>query len=111
MSKQKQKGTAAETAVVNYLTERGINAVRNPPQGAKDKGDINLIGIPVIVEVKNHARMDLATWIREAAEEKMNDGAIAGIVWHKKRGQGSPGRWYVSMTGEDFLHLLDMIKS
>lgn len=106
LSKNKAKGTTAETAVVNYLNSIGIVAVRNPPQGAKDKGDINIIGVPVVIEVKNCARMELSEWIKEAIDEKGNAKAEVGVVWHKKRGKSNPGDWYVTMTGDDFALLL-----
>ncbi len=43
MSKSKQKGTAAETAVVKYLKANGFpKAERRALQGNLDKGDISL---------------------------------------------------------------------
>ena len=42
MSKSKQKGTSAETAVVNYLKDKWkIPAERRALTGALDKGDIS----------------------------------------------------------------------
>jgi len=106
VSKNKAKGTAEETLVTNYLNDNGILAMRNPPQGAKDKGDINLVSIPVVIEVKNHARMELASWLDEANTEKFNAGAEIGVVWHKRARKGSPGQHYVTLDGESFLVLL-----
>jgi Holliday junction resolvase len=110
LSKSKDKGTAAETAIVTFLNEQGITAVRNPPQGAKDKGDINLLTLPVAVEVKNHATMKLAEWVDEAVTEKGNASKSIGVVWHKRLRKGSPGDWYVTMTGQDFIQVLKALQ-
>lgn len=106
MSAQRQKGTAAETAVVNYLRERGfVGAERRALKGGKDEGDITGLG-PVCVEVKNCKTMDLAGWVDEAMVEKANARAEIGAVWAKRRGKGSPADWYVVMTGAQFADLL-----
>jgi hypothetical protein len=54
-NRPKQKGTAAETAIVNALIEEGwVHAERRTLSGAADKGDVKLgDGIPVMVEAKN----------------------------------------------------------
>ncbi len=57
MSKSKQKGTAAETAVVKYLKANGFpKAERRALQGSLDKGDISGID-DVVLEVKDHKKM------------------------------------------------------
>lgn len=97
MSKSKQKGTAAETAVVNWLKEQGRKHVeRRSLSGTNDRGDI--AGIPsVVIEVKNHARMELAQWISELETEMKNDKAETGVVIHKKRGTTDVGEWYATI--------------
>ena len=111
MSKQRQKGTAAETAVVQYLQSFGYKAMRNPLHGTKDKGDIHIDNIPVVIEVKNCAKMELSQWIQEAETERANARADSAVVWHKKRGKSSPGDWYVTMSGETFIGYLDKIET
>ena len=105
MSRQKQKGTAAETAVVRYMKQFGWNVERRALTGSADMGDIT--GIPVVIEVKNHKIMKLAEWVDEAIVEAKNAMVAVGVVWHKRKGKGSPGDWYVTMTGHSFLTLLD----
>lgn len=102
MSKQRAKGTGAETAVVEYLRTSGHPRVeRRALSGQLDRGDI--AGIPdVVIEVKNCARMALSEWMDEAQEERANDRALMGVVWHKRKGKGSPADWYVTMRGDDF---------
>lgn len=106
MSAAKRKGTAAETAIVTYLRSIGfIHAERRALNGTQDRGDI--AGIPaVVIEAKNCARQELAAWVGEAETERDNDGASLGVVWHKRRGKADPRDWFVTMSGEQFAHLL-----
>lgn len=106
MSASKRKGTTAETAVVQYLQTMGFTqAERRTLGGAKDRGDI--AGLPgVVIEVKNCARQELAGWVEEAERERDNDNATLGAVWHKRRGKGNAADWFVTMSGEQFAHLL-----
>ena len=106
MSAAKKKGTAAESAVVTYLRAAGfVQAERRTLNGTKDRGDI--AGLPgVVIEVKNCARQELASWVAEAELERDNDGASLGVVWHKRRGRGSASDWFVTMSGAQFADLL-----
>lgn len=106
MSAAKRKGTAAETAIVDYLRTAGfVQAERRTLNGAKDRGDI--AGIPgVVIEVKNCARQELSSWVNEAELERDNDNATLGVVWHKLRGRTSPADWFVTMSGAQFVNLL-----
>lgn len=110
MSASKRKGTAAESAVVQYLQTMGfVQAERRSLNGAKDRGDI--AGLPgVVIEVKNCARQELAGWVAEAEVERDNDGADLGVVWHKLRGKGNPADWFVTMSGQQFAALLREIQ-
>lgn len=110
MSASKQKGTTAESAVVAYLRGCGVeHAERRALHGSADLGDI--AGIPgVIIEVKAHRTFALSEWVDQmlAAVRRVpfND-QVVGVVWHKRRGKGSPADWYVTMTGEQLMWLLD----
>lgn len=106
MSAAKKKGTAAETAVVQYLRAVGFTQTeRRTLGGTLDRGDI--AGLPgVVIEVKNCARQELGAWIAEAEIERDNDRASLGVVWHKRRGKGNPGDWFVTMSGAQFAALL-----
>ncbi|KUJ65599.1 hypothetical protein ACZ90_45945, partial [Streptomyces albus subsp. albus] len=90
MSASKKKGTSAESAVVAYLRSRGfIQAERRALNGSQDRGDV--AGIPgTVLEVKNCARTELASWVDEAEIERVNDGASLGAVWSKRRGKSNP---------------------
>ncbi|MEV7364302.1 hypothetical protein [Streptomyces sp. NPDC091299] len=106
MSAAKKKGTAAETAVVQYLRAAGfVQVERRTLNGVKDRGDI--AGIPgTVIEVKNCARQELSGWVAEAEIERDNDGASVGVVWHKRRGKTNPADWFVTMSGAQFANLL-----
>lgn len=105
MSASKARGTRAESAVVAYLRSIVPAVERRAMSGAVDKGDI--AGIPgVVVEVKDHVKLDLAGWVSEMLAEMSNAGADVGVVWHKRRGKGSPADWYVTTTGDVFSVML-----
>jgi hypothetical protein len=106
MNKSKQKGTAAETAVVNWLVSYNNNNVeRRALQGNLDRGDIS--GIPgVVIEVKNHAEMKLSQWVKELQAEMNNDKARTGVIIHKKRGTQNVGEWYATMPVKVWYDLL-----
>jgi Holliday junction resolvase len=102
---KKAKGTAAETAVVNYLKETWGSVERRALAGSADKGDIS--GIPnVCIEVKDHKKMVLSGWIKELDEEMKNAEALTGAVIHKKRGTLNVGEWYATMPVEVYVNLL-----
>lgn len=118
MSKARQKGTAAETAVVEYLRHAGFRrAERRSLNGRHDRGDV--AGIDgVVIEVKNQNAMDLAGWLKELEVEMSNeiisqfvlsggDGApVTGAVIHKKRGTTDVGEWYATLPVELWVELL-----
>lgn len=107
MSKAKQKGTAAETAVVNWLQSKGRKHVeRRSLNGVNDRGDI--AGIPcVVIEVKNHKSMELSQWLSELKVEMQNDKADTGVVIHKKRGTTDVGEWYATMPVHVWFKLIE----
>jgi Holliday junction resolvase len=103
----KDIGTRAESAVVAYLQAQGFAAERRALAGVNDRGDV--AGLPgIVVEVKDCARMELAAWVKEATREAVPicGSPALGVVWHKRRGRGSPGDWYVTMDGATFVALL-----
>jgi hypothetical protein len=102
----KQKGTSAETAVVKYLIANGFpEAERRTLSGAYDKGDISGVK-DVVLEVKDHKKMDLAGWVKELEVERTNALATTGAVIHKKRGTTNVGEWYATMPVNLYLKLL-----
>lgn len=106
MSAKRAKGTAAETAIVNYLHELGfVNAERRALHGANDKGDISgLVG--VMIEVKNHKTINLAQIMDEVSVQTVHAKANIGFAWIKRRGRAHPKAWYCVVRGEDMMRLL-----
>ena len=104
MSKQRAKGTAAETAVLRYVRGEGFPwAERMALTGAADCGDISLLpGRLVVIEVKSHASAatgqpgdaQLTEWMRQTRAERVNAGADYGILVVKRKGTTDPGRWF-----------------
>lgn len=109
MSMQAQKGATFEQDTSDYLAAAlGDDRIeRRVKHGTNDRGDIaglRIHGKRVVVECKNHKRMELAEWVDEAETERGNDDAEYGIVVHKRRGCGKAkfGGNYVTMTLETF---------
>jgi hypothetical protein len=102
----KRRGTAAETAVVEYLRRRGWpHAERRALAGNKDRGDIAGIA-GVVCEVKSTKTLDLSGWLREVETEKANADAHLGFVVAKKRGTTDPDGWYAVLTFGQLVTLL-----
>ena len=105
MSKQRQKGTAWETAIVAYLKANGFPyAERRAMRCNRDAGDI--AGIPgIAIEAKNHKSLDLGTWMNEAEVGARNAGCTRFAVWHKRR-MKPIAESYVTIPGWFFVELI-----
>ena len=113
MSKAKQKGTAAETALVRFLQGQGFpNAERRALGGGscgEDLGDIT--GIPALcMEVKNHRIYKIPSWLTETETERINAKADFGILVVKPVGIGmttkSVGQWWGILPMQAMIDLL-----
>ena len=110
MSAAKQKGTAWESKIVDYLRVNGApHAERRAQTGVNDQGDIS--GIPgVVTEAKNAQRTELPAWVDEAEREAANVGpGTLAVVWHHRRGKASPADGLVTMTGRQWVHILALM--
>lgn len=107
MSRSKQKGTAAETAVVRHLAPLWPHVERRALHGTADRGDIAGI-VGVCLEVKNHARYAIPEWLDELDTEITNDGADHGVLVVKPKGIGLTrvGDWWAIARLDDYLRLL-----
>jgi hypothetical protein len=105
-SAAKRKGSQAERDVVAYLKANGFPYADRRVAGATlDKGDISGV-LGVTIEIKNHARLDLAGWLAELEVEMKNDNAWTGVVIHKRKGKGDVGEWYATLPVKVWLALL-----
>ena len=116
MTYSKNKGTKAETDLLRWLRENGHEAVRNPPSGAKDVGDLTVHmdvidhdgwfqDVPLVVEVKHYAgeRMStaLANGTAELEVEKANAGTAHGVLVVRRPGKTDPSLWYAVRLVKD----------
>lgn len=118
MSANKRKGTAHETAVVNYLNKRlglvnedgdllsagdPMNARRVVQTGRLDQGDA--WALPFCLEMKDTAKHDFPGYIKQANAEAKNAGLSFGVAIVKKRNANIKDA-YVVMDLETFSRVL-----
>lgn len=111
MSRSKQKGTSFETLIVRHLAEalNDDRIERRALTGGLDRGDIagvRFAGHKLALECKNTTRLNLPAWITEAHQEAINDGALAGLIIHKRHGKGQAGDQWVTCTVDDLITLI-----
>jgi hypothetical protein len=107
----KKAGSTFERQIADHFAltvdDRIDRAVK---RGTKDVGDIaglRFHGHKIAVEVKNTAKVELSKWASEAEVERLNLGALAGIIIHKRHGKGAPGEQWVTMTVDNFVALMN----
>jgi hypothetical protein len=98
---QKNKGSAYERSIVNYLRDNGFTVDRTRAGWTDDRGDIHGVlapsGRPFTFECKNHRRDNLSGWINELHIEVENAGGSVGSVIHKKHGTANPGEQFATL--------------
>jgi Holliday junction resolvase-like predicted endonuclease len=118
MSKAKDIGTRAETAVRNYLLSTGYSALeahRNVLKGSDDEGDVWLRdpnGL-IVFEIKGGKMAKEASygqvekWIAEAELEASNANARFGFLVTQRAGVGYPraGEWWAYARLGDLINL------
>ena len=100
MSRSRDKGTRAETAVVRLAGQLGIPAHRTALAGG-DVGDVHLWHGRVVVQVKAGAAAEGAGWLRcagwwadtEAQAARVPQADMAVLVT-KRAGYGQAGDWW-----------------
>ena len=110
MSRSKRKGTAAESALVDYLGRFFVGIERRALSGSKDRGDI--AGIPkIVIEVKNHKSYKIPEWIKETQIETMNDEAHYGFLVIKPNGIGltKVEDWWAVMPVSTMVELIGKV--
>lgn len=125
MSKAKQIGTAAETAVRNFLLSQGyseLEAHRNVLKGTNDEGDVwlrePLRGL-IVFEIKGGKAAKEASygqiekWFAEAKLEKENAKGNFGFLVTQRAGVGAPraGEWWAYANLGDIIHLKSHLDS
>lgn len=110
----KAAGARFERIIADYLDGRlyDLHVDRQVKTGAHDSGDItgvHIAGKRIAIECKNVARMDLPRWTREAHTEAGNIGGAAGVVIHKRHGNGKPEDQWVTMTVTDLVTIINLL--
>jgi hypothetical protein len=106
VNRSKAKGTAWETACVNWLSWFIAGVRRKVLAGSADEGDLTWGTERVVIECKNVATLAVSKWIREAEAEALNAGAEYGVVLYKVRGKGQVADGVVAMSPETFVRLI-----
>jgi hypothetical protein len=112
MSKSKQKGTLAETAVADYLKQTFSAVERRTLSGAYDKGDI--AGVPnCVIEVKNQRSYKIHEWMKETETERVNAAANLGVLVIKPNGVGvsNVDKWWAVVSLETITRLIEELES
>lgn len=112
MSKSKQKGTLAETAVADYLRQTFPTVERRALSGVNDKGDIS--NVPdCVVEVKNQKTYKIQEWMRETEIERQNAEADLGVLVIKPNGVGvsKVSQWWAVVSLETITRLIEELES
>ena len=104
-SPQKQKGSAYERLIVDYLRSQGFTVERTRAGWADDRGDVHGI-YGFTIECKNHKSLALAGWVGELVTECRNAGHDVGAVVHKKRGVTDAGEQYATLPLRMLVQLL-----
>lgn len=109
-SSAKSAGARFERDIADYESEHIDDRIdRAPKYGAKDRGDLfglRVHGQRVVQELKNTAAWSPGPWLKEAEIERVNDGALAGLVVAKRHGISDPGQQVVLMTMNDLTAIL-----
>ena len=109
----KAAGARFERLIADGLAEalEDTRIDRKVKTGSKDKGDIANVrhptGANLVIECKDRGgQFYAAEWVAETEVERVNDGALAGIIVAKRKGVTDPMQQYVVMTVSEFVALL-----
>lgn len=107
----RKAGSTFERLIADYLAQKVDDRIdRAVKRGNKDVGDIGGLrfhGHKIAVEVKNTTKVSLSQWASEVAAERINLGALAGLIIHKRHGRSAPGAQWVTMTVDDLVALMN----
>jgi Holliday junction resolvase-like predicted endonuclease len=108
-SANKRKGTAAETAVVNWLREKGYQAQRNRAGWTDDRGDVDAIN-GVVIEVKNRQQHNWSSYFEQLGRQMQDKQAYTGVILCKRPGHANPGKWLAVMPADLWLELIQLLE-
>ena len=111
MSKSKQKGTLAETAVADYLRQTFPAVERRALAGINDKGDISNVPFTA-VEVKNQRSYKIHEWMKETEIERINAGEELALLVIKPNGVGvaNVDKWWAVVSLDTITALIEELR-
>jgi hypothetical protein len=111
MSKSKQKGTLAETAVADFLRQTFPAVERRALAGVNDKGDLSNVPFSV-VEVKNQRSYKIHEWMKETEIERINAGEELGVLVIKPNGVGvaNVDKWWAVVSLDTITALIEELR-
>jgi hypothetical protein len=111
MSKSKQKGTLAETAVADFLRQTFPAVERRALAGVNDKGDLSNVPFSV-VEVKNQRSYKIHEWMKETEIERINAGEELGVLVIKPNGVGvaNVNKWWAVVSLDTITALIEELR-
>jgi hypothetical protein len=107
-SSSKRKGSAAEVAVVKWLSSRGIRAGRIRAGWTDDRGDINAL-YGVVIEVKNRKVHDWKAYFEQLGRQMEASDAWSGVILCKRPGYTNPDDWLAVMPAAVWLTTIQLI--
>ena len=110
----KQKGTAFETLIKDYLNSVGFrDAHRTALKSGADTGDINgirngLTNTQVAIQCKNQKSHNISGWLNDTVEQaaRLGDGLPVLVVKRAGKGKSAVGDNYAIMRLDDLISLL-----
>jgi Holliday junction resolvase len=100
----KRKGSAFESAILQWLRGKGLLAEKLALAGTNDEGDIVCFvsGQPYVLELKNRAKLELPQFWKEATTEAVNYAKARNLkvvppayVIVKRRNAGIEQSWVI----------------
>lgn len=115
----KAKGDRAERAVRDWATARWPGSFKTRAGFNEDLGDIVATPAPgrVALQVKDVASPSWSQWFTQLAsqvatlraESAGDTRVLGGVIVHKLRGQGDPGKWRAVTTLDGLASLLESV--
>lgn len=105
----RDKGAKYERKIAGYLSDRlGVPVERRLEQWRSGGDDlVHPFEAWLSVEAKDVAAVSLGSWVDQSVRSA---GHRLGVVFHHRRGNGDPSRDFVTMTGADFVAVVETLR-
>ena len=103
-----QRGKRAEVEVVHALERAGYRAMTSRAiRGGTQHGADVITDFPAVLEVKDHAKLDLPGFWRQAVDQAGDD--VAGLIV-KRRGYARAEDWWYVSDVRTQLRLIEILR-